>query len=256
MGDALTSHKLCTREIILNFKPTFYRALDSNVWFYSVKTEKLVVQCPVNNTSSRTFTTELVIHGTGSLTIAENCYIHTDTFMLLPHTSETISFSDQTEFHIPSIGNIFNLIDEESDQPLLGTKDQISSLLKTITDNKFSPLIVPLHEWQAQLNILKLKPWYSERKHAFPMSMTAFLTILLGICIWKRVFILSVVVKLIRKKKERESASETNNGLPVHSAERNEEGSLLTAPGQCTPSEHVTLRPSSAHIPLYPSGIL
>lgn len=242
MGEEETTKKLCEHEIVLNYEPTFYRAYDSEIWLYSVKTEKLIIQCPVNNTSVRSNVTEKVITGTGHIMIPDNCYVHSDHFLLLPHTSETITVTDTVEFHIPPIANIFNSLSEEAATPIMGSPDQIDKIIRSIKATSFPPISVPVREWQKELDSLKGNNWYHvEPQHAFPITIiTTLFSVLTILCIWKRACILSL---LKRCSKAKEKVEEVKNLKALETFQ------LLPPSAPLTTQDNVTQK-------IYPSGIL
>jgi hypothetical protein len=110
------------KRLVLNesFEPIWIRSPDYSYWIYSLSSpQKITVQChetgsPPNSQSSY----QTLIESTGVLLNSSSCYIHAETFKLLPHPSgQTIVNLTRTRIKLPDIDNVLNPWEERVLQP-------------------------------------------------------------------------------------------------------------------------------------------
>ena len=121
LGKVDVMTQLCKR-LVLNddFEPTWIRSPDFKYWIYSLsKPVQVTVQCreaePPSNFRPSYQTT---LSGTGILPNFSSCYIHSETFKLLPHSFGKSEIKlDRTNILLPNVGDILNNVEQELLQP-------------------------------------------------------------------------------------------------------------------------------------------
>jgi hypothetical protein len=110
------------KRLVLNdsFEPIWIRSPDYSYWIYSLSSpQKITVQChetgsPPNSQSSY----QTLIEGTAVLLNSSSCYIHAETFKLLPHSSgQTMVNLTRRHIKLPDIDNVLNSWEERVLQP-------------------------------------------------------------------------------------------------------------------------------------------
>jgi hypothetical protein len=111
----------CKRWVLNDsFEPICIRSPDYSYWIYSLSSpQKITIQChetgsPPHSQSSY----QMLIEGTGVLLNSSSCYIHAETFKLLPHSSgQTMVNLTRTHIKLPDIDNVLNPWEERVLQP-------------------------------------------------------------------------------------------------------------------------------------------
>ena len=121
MGKTDVMTQLCKRLVLSdNFEPIWIRSPDFKYWIYSLSAPtQVTVQCreaepPPNFEPSY----QVTLKGTGVLPNSSLCYVHSETFKLLPHSFGRSEVTlNKTHFKLPDVNNILSDMELEMLQP-------------------------------------------------------------------------------------------------------------------------------------------
>jgi hypothetical protein len=113
--------QVCKR-LILNsgFEAVWIRSPDSKYWIYSLSTPtQITVQCrDAGSPQAHGNSYQLTLNNTGILPNSSSCYIHSETFKLLPHSfGKSIITLVKNHIVLPNIDNILNPVEQSLLQP-------------------------------------------------------------------------------------------------------------------------------------------
>jgi len=105
------------KRLVLNesFEPIWIRSPDFNYWIYSLSTpQQVTVQCQEVGSPQTPKSSYLIkLEGTGVLSNSSSCYIHAETFKLLPHSlGKTTINLIRAHIVLPNIDNVLNFSEE------------------------------------------------------------------------------------------------------------------------------------------------
>jgi hypothetical protein len=107
----------CKRLILSDsFKPVWIRSPDSSYWIYSLSTpQRVTVQCQeVGSPPTTKLSYQVMLTGTGILPNSSSCYVHAESFKLLPHSlGKTTVNLTRAHIVLPNVEDILNFSEEE-----------------------------------------------------------------------------------------------------------------------------------------------
>jgi len=111
----------CKRLIISEaFEPVWVRSPDASYWIYSLSNpQRVTIQCrEAGPLPTSTLSSQIQIEGTGILPNSSSCYVHAETFKLMPHTNGHTTVA-LTKAHIilPNVENLLKSSEEVLLQP-------------------------------------------------------------------------------------------------------------------------------------------
>ncbi|XP_039299556.1 uncharacterized protein LOC120355274 [Nilaparvata lugens] len=121
IGDEQLVQRYCEKFVISGqFEPFLYKIKETNDWIYSVsEPTRIVRKCSLAEPHSSE-----TIQGLGILQNVQNCYVHSDKFVLLPSTSGTTNVDmNRTSIIIPVVSEIF----DHEERQLLQKLSNVSS---------------------------------------------------------------------------------------------------------------------------------
>jgi hypothetical protein len=113
--------QMCKRFILHSgFDPVWIRSPDFRYWIYSFSAPtRITVQCRDTGSPQPHGTSyQITLDGTGILPNSSSCYIHSETFKLLPHSfGKSVATLARTHIVLPNINNIMNHVEQSLLQP-------------------------------------------------------------------------------------------------------------------------------------------
>jgi Baculovirus F protein len=232
-GNKESAAKLCDQVVILHPHDTFRRSINSNTWFFYVKQVKLLMQCASQTGTYET--SNVILKGSGMITINPSCTAHSNDYILLPHSTFQSNRTMHIEFKIPQIHNMFHDHDTDHQQ---AQAVAVEKLLGDIRNSNEGPLVMPLKEWTERLTALSDDKWYSRSSVHVSSGMSLICIVVLAVVIYK---FRTQLCTCIKTKINLGAKPDTDTPLPIV-----EEGNSL-----------LLSVPEAAQNPkIYPSGII